>query len=135
MSFAGYERLKPMARISRPPSGPIAYTEIQKMQTELQELKGMECVMRYVCTFENNHYLSKYYFEIHAYDEESARRQINNKFGNDWGMLYKGDQFKTPEEKAGVYELGLCSLTDELYQQYKKDLNKEINITDIGGIY
>ena len=89
-------------------------------------------LMTYVCTFGCGQKWGNHYIVIQAYDQETARSMMQEKFGQEWSMMYQADAQHSAEEVAGVKKYNLKMLTSEMI---KEDAEKNHNFNPIEGVY
>lgn len=133
MSFAGLEDLKPMGINPRPPGPrpePTPYLHRPSGKAFELVFENKKPPMKYIGTFGTGHEWAGHYIEIHAYDEQTARLMMQEKFGSRWSSLYKGDSMHTAEENAGVKKWNYKNLTNDMIRAAAQEAAKPFNVIE-----
>jgi hypothetical protein len=147
----GYQPNKPLD-ILHPPRGqdmarpvppPPRFTtsrldDLLRIQEEVESLKkerdallaAKEKEMRYVGTFGHGQKWAGHYVVITAYDEQSARIMMQEKFGQEWSMLYHSSTNQTAEDAAGVQRWGYKLLTNDMIREAAIEAAKPFNVIE-----
>lgn len=137
----GFMGVNPMPRNPRPE--PTAYMSgsLEELRREVEVLrrerdtyvaaKEKEAAkMRYVGTFGMGQKWGGYYVVINAYDEQSARVTMHEKFGQEWSFLYSSTTNQTAEEAAGVKKWRYKLLTNDMISERTQEVAKPFNVIE-----